>query len=237
MKRSILSRYIIVGLVFVAHFNTSHLKSAFAEVSKLVEEAGWREIQFAEKKSNQFSICGRHCIKVDSRSGVSMIRRRLKIDIAEKKFFSWKWKVTVPPAPSNLANKGEDDRPLAVYITFPFDVRNASISERAMRSLVELRYGEEAPGRVLSYVWASTAQKGEVIESPFGGAQHKMIIKRNIGSRLDVWLEEKVNLIADYKNSFGAEPERILDILISSDTDDTRSFTTGFVKNMRFTSR
>ena len=37
----------------------------------------------------------------------------------------------------------------------------------------------------------------KVIESPFGGAQ--MIIKRNNRSRLGVWLEEKVNIVANYK--------------------------------------
>ena len=110
------------------------------------------------------------------------------------------------------------------------------MSERALRPLIELRYGKEAPGRVLSYVWASTESKGKVIESPFGGAQHKMIVKRNNRSRLGVWLEEKVDIVADYKDVFGTEPESVLDILISSDTDDTLSFTTGFVKNMQFTS-
>ena len=237
IKRLTPSWYIIAGLVFFVHYNISHLKSGFAEISESVEKLGWREIQFVDKKSNHFSRCGQGCIQVDSDSAVSMIQRSLEIDITKKKFFSWKWKVTAPPASSNLAKKGEDDRPLAVYITFPFDYRNASMSERALRPLIELRYGKEAPGRVLSYVWASTESKGKVIESPFGGAQHKMIIKRKNRSRLGVWLEEKVDIVANYKDVFGTEPESVLHILISSDTDDTRSFTTGFVKNMRFTSR
>ena len=63
-----------------------------------------------------------------------------------------------------------------------------------------------------------------------------MIVKRNNRSRLGVWLEEKVDIVADYKDVFGTEPESVLDILISSDTDDTLSFTTGFVKNKQFTS-
>ena len=45
IKRATPSWYIIAGLVFFAHFNISHLKSAFAEVRKSVEESGWREIQ------------------------------------------------------------------------------------------------------------------------------------------------------------------------------------------------
>ena len=63
------------------------------------------------------------------------------------------------PAASDLARKGKDDRPLAVYITFPFDYQNASMGERALRPLLEFRYGSEVPGRVLSYVWASSNQR------------------------------------------------------------------------------
>ena len=235
IKRLTPSWYIIAGLVFFVHYNISHLKSGFAEISGSVEKLGWREIQFVDKKSNRFSKCGQGCIQVDSDSAVSMIQRSLKIDITEKKFLSWEWKLAVPPAPSDLARKGKDDRPLAVYITFPFDYQNASMSERAMRPLLEFRYGSEAPGRVLSYVWASAESKGKVIESPFGGTQHKMIVKRNNRSRLGVWLEEKVDILADYKDVFGGEPKSVSHILISSDTDDTLSFTTGFVKIMQFT--
>ena len=125
--------YIIAGLVFFVQYNISDLKSGFAEISESVEKLGWREIQFVDKKSNRFSRCGQDCIQVDSDSAVSMIQRSLKIDITEKKFLSWEWKLAVPPAPSDLARKGKDDRPLAVYITFPFDYQNASMSERAMR--------------------------------------------------------------------------------------------------------
>ena len=136
-----------------------------------------------------------------------------------------------------------------------FDYQNASIlsqvSERAMRPLltprryiIEFRYGSEVPGRcIIVSVWASefryergAIKKGKVIESPFGGAQHKMIVKRNNRSRLGAWLEEKVDIVADYKDIFGGEPKSVSHILISSDTDDTLSFTTGFVKNMQFTS-
>ena len=62
-----------------------------------------------------------------------------------------------------------------------------------------------------------------------------MIVKRNNRSRLGAWLEEKVNVVADYKDVFGGEPKSVSHILISSDTDDTLSFNTGFVKNMQFT--
>ena len=80
--------YIIAGLVFFVHYNISHLKSGFAEISESVEKLGWREIQFVDKKSNRFSRCGQGCIQVDSDSAVSMIQRSLKIDITEKKFLS-----------------------------------------------------------------------------------------------------------------------------------------------------
>lgn len=236
LKNTELNAYFLMGSIVIAYFNVSDMKTVFAEVGRSITDSGWREIQFADKKANHFVKCGQDCIKIDSASSVSMIRRSLKIDITEKKFLSWEWKLTAPPAPSDLEQKGQDDRPLAVYITFPFDKKNASISERGIRHLVELRYGKEAPGRVLSYVWASTMPIGEAIESPFGGSQHKMIIKRNGASKLNTWLGEKVDVFADYKNTFGVEPEGVLEILISSDTDDTQSVSSGFVRRIQFSS-
>ena len=237
LKNTKLNAYFLMGSIVIAFFNISGIKTVFAEVGRSVVDSGWREIEFADKKPNQFVKCGQDCIKIDSASSVSMIRRSLKIDITEKKFLSWEWKLIVPPAPSDLGKKGQDDRALAVYITFPFDEKNASISERGIRPLVELRYGKEAPGRVLSYVWASTTPIGEAVNSPFGGAQHKMIVKRNGASVLNTWLGEKVDIFADYKDSFGAEPHGVLEILISSDTDDTRTVSSGFVRRIQFSSR
>ena len=236
LKNTELNAYFLMGSIVIAYFNVSDMKTVFAEVGRSITDSGWREIQFADKKANHFVKCGQGCIKIDSASSVSMIRRSLKIDITEKKFLSWEWKLTAPPAPSDLEQKGQDDRPLAVYITFPFDKKNASISELGIRHLVELRYGKEAPGRVLSYVWASTMPIGEAIESPFGGSQHKMIIKRNGASKLNTWLGEKVDVFADYKNTFGVEPVGVLEILISSDTDDTQSVSSGFVRRIQFSS-
>ena len=236
LKNTELNAYFLMGSIVIAYFNVSDMKTVFAEVGRSITDSGWREIQFADKKANHFVKCGQDCIKIDSASSVSMIRRSLKIDITEKKFLSWEWKLTVPPASSDLEKKGQDDRPLVVYFTFPFDEKNASISERGVRPLVELRYGKEEPGRVLSYVWASTMPIGEVVESPFGGGQHKMIVKRNSASELNIWLVEKVDIVADYKNAFGVEPKGVLEILISSDTDDTQSVSSGFVRRIQFSS-
>ncbi len=237
LKNTKLNAYFLTGSIVIAYFNISNIKTVFAEVGRSVTESGWREIEFADKKPNRFVKCGQDCIQIDSASSVSMIRRSLKIDISEKKFLSWEWKLTVPPASSDLEKKGQDDRPLAIYITFPFDEKNASISERGIRPLVELRYGKEAPGRVLSYVWASTTPIGETVNSPFGGAQHKMIVKRNGVSELNIWLGESVDVVADYKDLFGVEPKGVLEMLISSDTDDTRSVSRGFVRRILFSSR
>ena len=90
-----------------------------------------------------------------------MIQRSLKIDITKKKFLSWEWKLAVPPAASDLARKGKDDRPLAVYITFPFDYQNASMGERALRPLLEFRYGSEVPGVFYRMSGHQANQKGK----------------------------------------------------------------------------
>ena len=119
IKRLTPSCYIIAGLVFFVHYNISHLKSGFAEISESVEKLGWREIQFVDKKSNRFSRCGQGCIQVDFRV------RSILID--DTTFFEdryYREEISIlgmeigcsPCAPSDLARKGKDDRPLAAWL-------------------------------------------------------------------------------------------------------------------------
>ena len=68
-----------------------------------------------------------------SDSAVSMIQAFFEDRYYREEISILGMEIGCSPAPSDLARKGKDDRPLAVYITFPFDYQNASMSERAMR--------------------------------------------------------------------------------------------------------
>ena len=201
----------------------------------LVSE-GWQEIVFRDKKSNEYSACGRGCIRVVSQSSVSMVGRRFPTALTSTSVLSWSWKVLKPVPLSDITSKGRDDRALALYITFPYDPETASLAEKLLRPAVELIEGKKAAGRMLSYIWVGHGNPGDLYQSPFYGEVNAMIIKRNASDPLDKWLNEQVNVVEDYQKAFGSKPKEILELLIGADTDDLAGSSIGLVKNLNIKS-
>ena len=203
--------------------------------SDLVDK-GWQEIVFEDKVSNAYSSCGEDCIRVASQSSVSMVGRRVKKALTSTSVLSWDWKILKPAPLSDITLKGSDDRALALYITFPYDSDTASLGERILRPMVELIEGENAAGRMLSYVWAGHGSREDMYRSPFHGAANVMIVKRNSSDPVGKWLRENVNLVEDYERAFDSKPKEILELLIGADTDDLMNSSIGLVRNLNMSS-
>ena len=195
---------------------------------------GWEEVTFDDKRANRFATCGDGCIKVETTSSVSMIGRPVTTDLTEKPVLTWEWKIEKPVTPSDLTTKGEDDRAVAVYVTFPFDPDTASFGEKLLRPMVELARGADAPSRVISYVWGGFGETGQLVESPFFGGVNAMIISRTQDAPVGDWVTERFNIVADHKRAFGFEPKTAAHVLISADSDDTGADNQAYVRKLMF---
>lgn len=202
-----------------------------------LEDQGWEEIQFDGKTPNTFSSCGRGCIKVDTEFSVSMISRKIDVDLNATPILNWEWQVQKPLKASDLTAKGKDDRAIAIYVAFPYDPEQASFTEKLLRPIVELKRGRKAPGRVISYVWAGDGAPNEVIDSPFFGSAGAIVIRRNLSDKTGEWLSERVDVSADYKRIFGMSPTKADYILIASDGDDTKVINRALLRGIQFTER
>jgi len=196
---------------------------------------GWQEITFDGKSPNRYAVCGPDCIEVATNSSVSMIAKPVSVDLSHTPYLSWEWKITDPVTPSDLKVKGEDDRPVAVYVAFPYDSETATFAERLLRPAIELLRGADAPGRMLSYVWGGFGKPGDLVESPFFGGVNAMIISR-VNDPVGIWVMERVNVVADHERAFNRTPSHVAHILISADSDDTKTHSQAFVRNLDFAS-
>ena len=103
--------------------------------------------------------------------------------------------------------------------------------------MVELKRGRNAPGRVISYVWAGYGAPNQVIDSPFFGSAGAIIILRNLADKTGEWLSESVDVTSDYQRIFGMLPTRTNYILIAGDGDDTKTRNQALVRGIRFSIR
>ena len=211
--------------------------AAEAIVGAELEAEGWRELSSPNKTENAYSVGPDGAIEVVSDNSVSTLYRPVDTDIRELPVLTWRWRVEEPAPATDLSVKGEDDCALAVYVGFPYEPRQASFLERLKRPLVESWVGEDAPGRVLRYVFCGSHERGEVVESPYLGAAGFIRVLRPADSPTDEWFTEQVDLAADYRQAFDEEPPNPVQIAIQADTDDTESASRGSIADLAFAPR
>jgi hypothetical protein len=206
-------------------------------VAPELQARGWRELPNPNKAENAFSSGPDGAIEVVSKDSVSTLYKPVNKNIRELPVLTWRWRVDEPAAGTDLSVKGQDDCSLAVYVGFPYEPGQASSFERLKRSLVESWVGENAPGRVLRYVFCGRHQRGEVVESPYLGSAGFVRVLRPADSPTGRWFTEQVDLAADYRQAFREEPPNPTQIAIQADTDNTQSASRAFVADLAFVAR
>jgi Protein of unknown function (DUF3047) len=210
---------------------------AQAVVGPKLQAEGWRELSNPRKAENTYSAGPEGAIEVVSRNSVSTLYRPVEADIRERPVLTWRWRVDEAAPATDLSVKGQDDCSLAVYVGFPYEAEQASFFERLKRPLVESWVGEDAPGRVLRYVFCGRHARGEVVESPYLGSAGFMRVLRPADSPTGQWFTEQVDLAADYRQAFGEEPPDPTQIAIQADTDNTQSASRAFLADLAFAPR
>jgi len=195
---------------------------------------GWQPMLFDGKDPNSFALAPDQSIEVTSQDSVSLLQRAVAVDIDTTPVLTWRWRVDEAVPATDLSKRGEDDRSLAVYVTFPFQPKEASWLERMGRGVVEAVVGSEAPGRVLAYVWGGAHEAGAMVESPYYGSAGKLVILRPAGSPNGRWFEERIDLAADYRAVFGSDPPNPTHVAIGADSDDSKSMARGWIEGVRF---
>lgn len=210
---------------------------ARAVVGPKLQAEGWRELSNPNKAENAYRAGPDGAIEVVSTDSVSTLYRPVNANIRTRPVLTWRWRVDEAAPATDLSEKGQDDCSLAVYVGFPYEPDQASFFERLKRPLVESWAGDDAPGRVLRYVFCGRHQRGEVVESPYLGSAGFIRVLRPADSPSDTWFTEQVDLAADYRQAFGEEPPNPVQIAIQADTDNTHSTSRASVAALTFVSR
>src|SRR5262245_21687665 len=82
---------------------------------------GWRAFGFGGKAGNRYRLAEDGAIEVASASSVSLLYRAVAPDLALTPCLAWRWRVDRAMPPTDLTRKGGDDRPVALYLSFPYD--------------------------------------------------------------------------------------------------------------------
>jgi hypothetical protein len=143
---------------------------------------------------------GQRCIKATSNASASALYFEIDFDPKEYPFLAWSWKVSNILAKGDELRKEGDDYAARVYVVFP--------SALFWRT------------KAINYIWANKLPAGQAVPNPFS-SNACMIAVQSGTAHVGQWLDEKRNLLEDFRKCFGEDPPKAGAVAIMTDTDNT----------------
>ena len=125
---------------------------------------------------------------------------------------AWSWRPRVFPTGADERNSSTNDSVLAVYMLVP--------------------YSRIRGPKAVKYIWSERVPPGTRLSSNGGLTQVQVL--RSGNEKRGEWVDERVNVRADYKQLFGeGETPKPAGIAVLTDSDDTGSSAEGDYANFR----
>jgi hypothetical protein len=186
--------------------------------------AQWEPLTFPKIKTySTYTLIredGKSILKAESRASASAIVYRRTFNTYEHPRIHWRWKVTQLSDRGNPKEKSGDDYPIRIYVMFPYDPDKATLGERLTYGAAKAIYGKYPPHSTLSYVWTGYNIAERIFVSPYTDKARIVVLEKGKG-RVGQWVEESVNVLADYRKAFGKDPPEMAGLAVMSDTDNT----------------
>lgn len=148
---------------------------------------------------------------------------------------SWRWRVDHGPPPTRLDRRGGDDRAISVTIGFAGWPERASAWQRTQHAVAQANAGgRPLPRAALVFVWGGTGQEPRGFESPYMAGLGRVFVLRTAQAAQGVWKEERVNLPALWRETFGGQVPPVEKIAIAVDSDDTGTRVEARIDAIRF---
>jgi hypothetical protein len=137
--------------------------------------------------------------------------KQFEWDLTAYPVLAWSWRGVEFPRGSDERKSSTNDSSVSVYAVFP----HTSWSVKSVK-----------------YIWSAAAPVGTQVTSSQGLTQGRII--RSGTQSKGQWVEEKVNVLADYRKSFKEEDvPKPAGIAVLTDADDTKSSAQGDYANFR----
>lgn len=158
---------------------------------------------------------GRRALRLKSRNDHSTIAKEVRINLRATPVLEWTWKAVKLPEGADIRRKETSDLTGHVFVIWP-------------------RFPAALRSRLIGYVWDTTAPARTMERSRKTGAVTFFILRSGTGD-LGQWLTERRNVLEDYRQAFGEDPEDPRAIALSIDTNDTHSTAELMIGRIMFT--
>ncbi len=208
------------------------LDEAFGDLEK------WEPLRFESIPRHseyviQTTASGETYLKMASDRGGSGLVLKKSFDPAQFPIVEWRWRVDQAIRDVDHTKKSGDDYPIRVYLFFEYDGTGLSFGERMRYRAYRALRGEYPPHSALAYVWTPNPVPSRIFPNPYS-SRVNMLVLRGEAAPLGKWKTERIHLLEDYREAFGAAPpETPLRIAIMTDSDDSGQQTAAALDYLR----
>ena len=198
---------------------------------------GWEPLVFKKiDRHTQYELVaddGVVVVRAVSAAAASGLIRKIQIDPMEYPIVEWRWKVSNTLQKGDVTKKEGDDYPARIYITFAYDPYKLSFGNRVKYKTAKLLYGEYPPTAAVNYIWENRSAIDMMVPNPYSD-RVMMIVVDSGDEKTNQWVNQKRNLLEDYRNAFHTDPPPISGVAIMTDTDNTGESATAFYGDIVF---
>lgn len=164
-------------------------------------QSHWQEKVFKDK--TQYTVVpdgSGHVLRAASQASASGLVFEKSYELKDYPVLAWRWKVANILVKGDARTKAGDDYAARVYVIFPhwFPPKTRSIN----------------------YIWANRLPQGTFLPNRFY-RNAVMLAVESGAEKVGRWVQERRDVLADYRKIFGEEPPPVGAIAIMSDTDNT----------------
>lgn len=191
-----------------------------------LKAAGWRELTFRNYAATQYRADS-GALSIVAPQSSSMLYRPLAAEDLSPRRARWVWRVDEGVGPTDLTKKGGDDCAIALYFIFA-DEKTATRLAGKKPSMFRMLGARNTT--TLVYVFGGAA--AGPFKSPYVAGKSWSMVLRPAMSARQTWIEESVDLAADHTRAFGAAPQRLIAVAVSSDSDDSGGRNVAFLRDL-----
>ncbi len=195
----------------------------------------WRPLTFPNiARHSRYSIESdgeNRVLRADADASASAIVHTSRFAVHQFPEIHWRWKIQKPLARGDARTRAGDDYPIRVYVIFEYDPEQASLGQRIQYGAAKAIYGQYPPHSSLNYIWANREHGAAILTNAYTD-RARMFPLQHGAARAGQWIEERRDILEDYRQAFGTDPPPTATVAIMADTDNTGERVSAWVDDL-----
>ena len=199
---------------------------AVAPVSKKVPPTRYRVTR----------IDGVTAIEGSAEASMALLARPIAVDLATTPMLCWRWRIAAPVAGADMRRKAGDDYAARVYVGFDIPDRQLGLGTKLKLGVARRLFAGPIPDAAVNYVWDNIHPIGTTAPNAYTD-RAQMVVAQSGAGAAGRWVEQRMDVAADYARAFPGTNGRPTSIAVAVDTDQTGGSARGWFADLHFVGR